>query len=126
MAIQDTLEALNDPIRRAILEILRAQITSAGDLARQTGLTPSRLSYHLGKLKAAGLVSSSRQGKTVLYEPNLTVLDETIVWMRALQGSNTKTETAAGVKHMSHTSPARTSQSLSPQQHGSLRRPAIA
>lgn len=85
MAVQTTLEALNDPARRRIIELLRTQTMSAGDLAEAVGLAPSRLSYHLNKLKAAGLVSGTRRGTTIYYESNLTVLDDTIVWLKGLQ-----------------------------------------
>ncbi|KFF31737.1 metalloregulator ArsR/SmtB family transcription factor [Bifidobacterium bombi] len=92
MGVQTTLEALNDSARRRIIELLRTQTMSAGDLAEAVDLAPSRLSYHLNKLKAAGLVSGTRRGTTIYYESNLTVLDDTIVWLKGLQ----KREDASG------------------------------
>lgn len=61
---------------------------NAGELAEATGLSASRLSYHLRKLREAGLVTDSRDGTIIWYEPNLTVLDDTIVWMKELQRNN--------------------------------------
>ncbi len=58
---------------------------NAGELAEATGLSASRLSYHLRKLREAGLVTDSRDGTTIWYEPNLTMLDDTIVWLKQLQ-----------------------------------------
>ncbi|MDF7663856.1 metalloregulator ArsR/SmtB family transcription factor [Bifidobacterium sp. ESL0763] len=85
MAIQTTLAALADPARREILQLLRRRVMNAGELAEATGLSASRLSYHLRKLREAELVTDSREGTTIWYEPNLTVLDDTIVWLKELQ-----------------------------------------
>lgn len=88
MGVQTTLSALADPARREILQLLRQSVMNAGELAEATGLSASRLSYHLRKLKEAELVTDSRDGTTIWYEPNLTVLDDTIVWMKELQRNN--------------------------------------
>lgn len=85
MGVQTTLSALADPARREILQLLRQRVMNAGELAEATGLSASRLSYHLKKLREAGLVTDSREGTTIWYEPNLTVLDDTIVWLKQLQ-----------------------------------------
>lgn len=85
MGLQETLDALADPVRRRILDALRARSMHAGELAAEVGLSPSRLSYHLHKLKAGGLVSDSRQGSHVRYELDLGALDETIVWLSVLR-----------------------------------------
>jgi ArsR family transcriptional regulator, arsenate/arsenite/antimonite-responsive transcriptional repressor len=58
---------------------------NAGELVEATGLSASRLSYHLRKLREAGLVTDSRDGTTIWYEPNLSMLDDTIVWLKQLQ-----------------------------------------
>ncbi|WEV68248.1 metalloregulator ArsR/SmtB family transcription factor [Bifidobacterium sp. ESL0769] len=85
MGVQTTLSALADPARREILQLLRQRVMNAGELAEATGLSASRLSYHLRKLKEAELVTDSRDGTMIWYEPNLTVLDDTIVWLKELQ-----------------------------------------
>lgn len=85
MSVQTTLSVLADPARREILQLLRQGIMNAGELAEATGLSASRLSYHLRKLREAGLVTDSRDGTTIWYEPNLTMLDDTIVWLKQLQ-----------------------------------------
>ncbi|WEV76104.1 metalloregulator ArsR/SmtB family transcription factor [Bifidobacterium sp. ESL0800] len=85
MGVQTTLSALADPARREILQLLRRRVMNAGELAQATGLSASRLSYHLKKLREAELVTDSREGTTIWYEPNLTVLDDTIVWLKELQ-----------------------------------------
>ena len=49
-------------------------------------MTPQALSYHLAKLKKADLIYETRFKNYIYYEPNLSVLDEIIVWMKHLQG----------------------------------------
>ncbi|WEV68604.1 metalloregulator ArsR/SmtB family transcription factor [Bifidobacterium sp. ESL0775] len=84
MSLQTTLKALADPERRRILQLLRQKVMNAGDLMGETGLSASSLSYHLRKLREAGLVEDSRDGTTIWYEPNLSVLDDLIVWLNKL------------------------------------------
>lgn len=78
--LQEVLRAVADPARRRVLELLRSGGASAGDLSRATGLSPSALSYHLSKLKDAGLVREEKQGRFVFYYLNLTVLEDAAVW----------------------------------------------
>lgn len=54
-----TLAALADPRRRAVVEVLRRGPRSAGDLARDLGLTPSLMSRQLRALRESGIVEDS-------------------------------------------------------------------
>ena len=53
--------------------MIRALVTaapqglSAGDVAEQTGASPSRASFHLSTLADAGLVTSEKRARTVIY-----------------------------------------------------------
>lgn len=85
MGIQETLNALADPARRRILDALRTRVMDAGELAEAVGLQPSRLSYHLRKLREAELVMATRDGNHICYALNLSILDETIVWLSDLR-----------------------------------------
>lgn len=87
MGMQETLDALSDPARRRILDVLCSRAMGAGELASAVGLAPSRLSYHLKKLKAGGLVSDSRQGSHIHYELDLGAIDETIIWLSVLRSN---------------------------------------
>ena len=86
MAIQEVLSALADETRRKVLQKLREGKINSGDLAEAVGLSPQALSYHLAKLKKAGLIYETKEKNFIYYELNLTVLDEAIVWMRTLKG----------------------------------------
>ena len=56
MALTDILSALADDTSRRILVILRSGSRAAGELAQAMEMPPSRLSYHLAKLKKAELI----------------------------------------------------------------------
>lgn len=88
MALQKILAALADETRRKILLKLKEGKISSGDLAQALGMTPQALSYHLAKLKKAGLIYESRYKNFIFYELNLSVLDEAIVWMSSLKGGS--------------------------------------
>jgi DNA-binding transcriptional ArsR family regulator len=61
------LEALGDPTRRAIFELLRAGPRAVGDLARELPVSRPAVSQHLRVLKDAGLVTERRDGTRRLY-----------------------------------------------------------
>ena len=89
MALQEVLSALSDYTRLKILQKLREGKISSGDLAEAVGLSPQALSYHLAKLKKAGLIYETKKKNFIYYELDLTVLDEAIVWMSTLKGDKT-------------------------------------
>lgn len=74
-------KALNDPTRREILEILKDQDMTAGEIADQFNMTKPSISHHLDLLKQAGLVVSSKEGQFIHYSINTTVMDEMLKWM---------------------------------------------
>ncbi len=75
-------EAIAEPNRRAILDLLRAGELPAGDLVDATGLSQPGVSKHLKLLREAGLVSMRPDGQRRLYrlEPReLATLD---AWLK--------------------------------------------
>jgi ArsR family transcriptional regulator, arsenate/arsenite/antimonite-responsive transcriptional repressor len=78
-------KALNDPTRRRILELLRQQDMTAGDIAEEFDMSFPSISHHLDLLRQAGLVTSMKEGQFVRYSLNTTVMDELIGWMLALK-----------------------------------------
>lgn len=86
MAINEVLSALADETRRKILQKLREGKISSGELANFVGISPQALSYHLSKLKKAGIIYETKEKNFIFYELDLTVLDEAIVWISTLQG----------------------------------------
>ncbi|MCI7130203.1 MAG: autorepressor SdpR family transcription factor [Lachnospiraceae bacterium] len=88
MAVHETLKALDDPIRREILGLLKKGRLSAGEIAEQFDITGAAISRHLSVLKDADLVRDTREGKYIFYELNTSVLEEVLVWIADLKGSN--------------------------------------
>ena len=88
MALQKTLKALADPIRRDILNMLKKGPLSAGDIAAKFSVTDASISRHLSVLKDADLIRDERKGKFIYYEINVSVLEETLLWISDLKGEN--------------------------------------
>ena len=75
-------KAIADPTRREILHLLRAanQEMNAGELAAHFDMTKPTMSHHFAVLKEADLISSRRQGQTIWYGLNTTVLQDVLAW----------------------------------------------
>ena len=86
MAVAEVLDALADKNRRNILLKLKEGKISSGVLAIALGMTPQALSYHLAKLKKADLIYETREKNFIYYELDLSILDETILWITQLRG----------------------------------------
>jgi ArsR family transcriptional regulator len=63
----DFFKTLGHPARIRALEVLRDGEASVSELIPQVGLEPSHLSQQLGVLRRAGLVTTRKEGSTVLY-----------------------------------------------------------
>lgn len=88
MALENTLKALADPIRREILNMLKSGSMSAGDITSHFDVTGASISRHLSVLKDAGLLRDTRQGKYIYYELNASVLEEVMLFICNLKGGN--------------------------------------
>ena len=86
MSLQNTLRALSDPIRREILNLLKAGRLSAGDIADHFPVTGASISRHLSVLKDADLIRDTREGKFIYYDLNASVLEEILLWLKDLKG----------------------------------------
>lgn len=86
MGLQQTMKALADPIRREILDLLKAGRMSAGDIAAHFDVTNASISRHLSVLKEADLIRDFREGKFIYYELNTSVLEEVLWWISDLKG----------------------------------------
>lgn len=92
MALQDTLRALADPIRREILILLKNGRLSAGDIASHFDVTAASISRHLSVLKDADLIRDTREGKFIYYDLNTSVLEDIMLWITELKGDTTYAE----------------------------------
>ena len=86
MGIQNTIKALSDPSRREILELLKAERLSAGEIAEKFPVSGAAISKHLSVLREADLIRDTREGKFIYYELNTSVLEEVMLWLAQLKG----------------------------------------
>lgn len=86
MGMSETLKAISDPVRRNILEMLKKERKSAGEIAEKFNLTGATVSYHLSQLKKADLISESKYKNYIYYEINTSVFEDVISWIYGLGG----------------------------------------
>src|SRR6516165_1434307 len=80
MTQHQVFKALADPTRREILRLLRAREMTAGEIAERFDMTKPTMSHHFGLLKEADLICSRREGQTIWYGLNTTVLQDVMAW----------------------------------------------
>jgi DNA-binding transcriptional ArsR family regulator len=80
------LEALAEPTRRRIVELLAAGDRSAGQLAAEFPTSRPGVSRHLRVLREHGLVHVREQGRSRLYSLDPTPLAELDSWLRRYRG----------------------------------------
>lgn len=71
-------KALADPTRREILRMLRSGPRSSGEIAERFPSAWATISRHLAVLRDAGLVTTERNGSSIIYELDTTVFQETV------------------------------------------------
>ena len=81
MRMSKTLKVTSDPVRRNILEMLKKEKMTAGDIANKFNLTNSTVSYHLSYLKKADLIKEEKYKKYIYYKLNTSVFEEILVWI---------------------------------------------
>lgn len=81
MGIGMTFKALSDDTRREILKLLKDGDLSAGEIAEAFSITKPSISHHLSILKQAGMVLDERQGQSIIYSLNTSVMDDILGWI---------------------------------------------
>lgn len=75
------LDALGDPTRRQVFELLRRGPLSVGELAAHVPVSRPAVSQHLRVLEDAGLVTHRRSGTRNLYELDGSGVAELRAWV---------------------------------------------
>lgn len=78
-------KALNDKTRREILQMLKEDKLTAGEIADQFNISKPSISHHLDLLKQAGLVSAEKKGQFIYYSINTTILEDILKWIIELK-----------------------------------------
>lgn len=79
-------EALADPTRRRLLELLVVGERSAGELAAEFAISRPGVSRHLRVLREAGLVRTRGDGRRRLYSADPGPLAEVEDWLERWRG----------------------------------------
>ena len=74
-------DAIAEPMRRRILDLLREQPRLVGELVDFLGLTQPGVSKHLKVLREAGLVNVRQDAQRRWYELNAKPLNEIDAWL---------------------------------------------
>jgi DNA-binding transcriptional ArsR family regulator len=77
----NAFNALADPTRRAVLDMLRAGTRPAGEIARAFPISRPAISKHLKILRRAHLVDEHRQGRHRFYQLNPEPLKTIDAWL---------------------------------------------
>jgi DNA-binding transcriptional ArsR family regulator len=77
--MSDIFKALADPTRRKVLELLRRQPMTAGQLADHFPVSRPTMSAHFSVLREAGLIESTKIGTTITYQLQLSVLEDALL-----------------------------------------------
>ena len=72
-------KALADPTRRRVLELLRQRPMTAGELSDHFDFAKPTMSAHFTVLKEADLVEAHKDGKQVIYQLKLSVLEDALL-----------------------------------------------
>jgi DNA-binding transcriptional ArsR family regulator len=82
----DVFNAIAEPQRRQIIELLaRRRSLAVGAIVLVLGLRQSAVSKHLAVLRAVGVVSVTKNGKSRVYDLNREQLKPVQDWLSALE-----------------------------------------
>jgi DNA-binding transcriptional ArsR family regulator len=79
------LQALSDPTRQRIVEMLAAGALSSGEIAGRFELSPPAISQHLKTLKQARLVSVRVDRQKRIYSLNPAGVEEVSDWVARIR-----------------------------------------
>lgn len=102
--MSDIFKALADPTRRKVLELLRQQPMTAGELADHFPVSRPTMSAHFAVLREADLIDSVKIGTTITYQLRLSVLEDALLGFAKLfsaaapASANTAKQTAPEIK----------------------------
>ena len=82
--------ALSHPARRKVLKLLSSGPLSAGEISDRFEVSKPTMSGHFNVLKDAGLIQAERDGTTIRYRLNASVLEEASAAILDLLGTGTR------------------------------------
>src|SRR3546814_9079116 len=88
----ELFKSLGHPARIRVLEVLSDGESSVGDMQPLVGIESSHLSQQLGILRRAGLVSTRKEGASVIYSLTDPILAELLAVAKRLLISSLRSE----------------------------------
>ena len=76
------LQAIADPTRRRIVELLAVRDRTAGELVQEFDLSAPAISQHLNVLREAGLVTTRAEGQSRIQALNPDGFDDLEAWLQ--------------------------------------------
>jgi DNA-binding transcriptional ArsR family regulator len=89
-------QALAHPARRQVLKLLGDGPMTAGEIADRFDVSKPTMSGHFTVLKDAGLIQPERDGTTIRYRLNVSVLEEAAAAILDLMGAGERASKLEG------------------------------
>ncbi len=80
-----SLQAIADPTRRRIVELLAAGERTSGELVDEFDLSAPAISQHLNVLREAGIVLTRAEGQSRVQSLNPAAFDEVEAWLHRMR-----------------------------------------
>lgn len=77
-------KALDDSTRRKIIELLKQEDLTAGEISNYFEISKPSVSHHLDILKQSQLIESSRKGQFIYYSLKSSVLTTAAKWINTI------------------------------------------
>lgn len=82
----NVFSALGHPLRRQVMDLLRKGPRTSGELADAFEASWPTVSRHLSVLKDADLITAERQGTSIIYRANTSVIEDAAAALLAMIG----------------------------------------
>ena len=86
MELDKLFQALADPTRRKIVQLLKKQDQTPSDLLQKIKISQPTLSHHLDILKRANLIDGAREGQYIRYSLNMSVFQMSVDYLMKFIG----------------------------------------
>lgn len=83
-------KALDDSTRRKIVELLKQEDLTAGEISNYFDISKPSVSHHLDILKQSQLIESSRKGQFIYYSLKASVLASAAKWINSIAQQSDK------------------------------------
>ena len=82
----EVFKALGHPLRRQVMALLRQGPKSSGELAEAFDAEWPPVTRHLHVLKDADLITAERQGTSIIYRTNTSVVEDAVTALLGMIG----------------------------------------